>query len=194
MNRRRKQKKKVDYLSVMRNKFTNLNPKKIDMSFVTLYWHRLPVFHRRALLVLVPVVIILLLLPANRVTPDKGHTKTPVPVSGQRIAIKVNTQGLSEQHSGRADDKAQESWKEYVVKSGDTLSQVFRNNNLPMSDINALVRIEGSDRPLSHIKAGQLVRFKLDASGRLDILQLEKGADGSVMFFRLSDGSFGRNK
>ncbi len=63
-----------------------------------------------------------------------------------------------------------------------------------MADLNALVKIEGSDKPLSRIKQGQLVRFKLADDGKLDMLQLEKSAGESVMFFRLSDGTFGRNK
>ncbi len=62
-----------------------------------------------------------------------------------------------------------------------------------MSDLNALVNVEGNDKPLSQIKAGQLVRFKLAKDGSLDILQLEKSVQ-SVMFFRLSDGGFGRSK
>ena len=85
------------------------------------------------------------------------------------------------------------SWQEYEVKSGDTLAKVFRANGLDMSDFNALVRVEGSDKPLSLIKQGQLVRYKLSDDGRLDILQLEKSGQ-SVMFFRLSDGGFGRSK
>ncbi len=80
-----------------------------------------------------------------------------------------------------------------MVQQGDTLAQVFRNNQLPLSDLNALVRIEGDDKPLSQIRKGQLVRFKLAENGQLDILQLEKGSS-SVMFFRLSDGGFGRSK
>ncbi|MCV5942416.1 cell envelope opacity-associated protein A, partial [Escherichia coli] len=74
------------------------------------------------------------------------------------------------------------------MKNGDTLAQVFRNNQLSMADLSALVKIEGSDKPLSHIKQGQLIRFKLSEKGQLDMLQLEK-SDHSVMFFRLSDGS-----
>lgn len=77
--------------------------------------------------------------------------------------------------------------------SGDTLSQVFRNNELPLTDINALVKVEGSDKPLSQIQVGQLIRFKLAENGQLDILQLERN-NQSVMFFRLSDGGFGRSK
>ncbi len=73
------------------------------------------------------------------------------------------------------------------------MSQVFRSNNLPLADLNALVRIEGSDKPLSQIQQGQRIRFKLAADGQLDILQLERN-NQSVMFFRLSDGGFGRSQ
>ena len=65
--------------------------------------------------------------------------------------------------------------------------------DLAMSDLNALVKIKGSGGLLGRIEAGQLVRFKLVEDGKLDILQLEKSSK-SVMFFRLSDGTFGCSK
>lgn len=112
-----------------------------------------------------------------------------------RVALEINTVGLSEQQNTKSSssEPSNNNWQEYLVKQGDTLAQVFRNNDLPLSDLNALVRIEGADKPLSQIRKGQLVRFKLAETGQLDILQLEKG-DTSVMFFRLSDGGFGRSK
>ncbi|GAL23296.1 hypothetical protein JCM19235_93 [Vibrio maritimus] len=38
-----------------------------------------------------------------------------------------------------------------------------------------------------------MIRFKFNQEGSLDILQIERG-DQSIMFFRLSDGGFGRSK
>jgi hypothetical protein len=128
--------------------------------------------------------------------------------------VSVNTTSLSEQQDvtpstdipsaddNQADSSVSQStskvtrngsWKEYIVQRGDTLAKVFRANELSMSDLNALVNIEGLDKPLSKIQAGQLIRYKLTAQGELDILQLEKSG-ASVMFFRLSDGGFGRSK
>ena len=141
-------------------------------------------------MVLVPLVLVLLLIPVPK---DTEVLVDDTQAEKQRVAIQLNAQSLSEQRSAHNSEAKSEQWREYTVKNGDTLAQVFRSNQLPMTDLNALVKIEGSDKPLSRIKQGQLVRFKLADDGKLDMLQLEKGGE-SVMFFRLSDGTFGRNK
>ncbi|MFA0232176.1 LysM-like peptidoglycan-binding domain-containing protein, partial [Vibrio sp. 10N.261.45.A7] len=144
--------------------------------------------HQRLLMVISPIVLILLFVPL----PEPKVDTTP---TTSRVELEINTVGLSEQQNTKSSssESSNNNWQEYLVKQGDTLAQVFRNNDLPLSDLNALVRIEGADKPLSQIRKGQLVRFKLAETGQLDILQLEKG-DTSVMFFRLSDGGFGRSK
>jgi len=198
MNRRKKKRpQQTDSIALIKQKWVQLDWSKFkDASVVRnlsakvkSLWSRLPKLHQRALMVLVPALVVLLVLPA----PKKTEVLETQPTSGQRVEITINTQSLSEQPAAQAAAVKSEAWKEYTVKQGDTLAAVFRNIGLPMSDLNALVKVEGNDKPLSRIKQGQLVRFKLAANGDLDILQLEKSA-GSVMFFRLSDGGFGRSK
>ncbi|MGR5319186.1 LysM-like peptidoglycan-binding domain-containing protein [Vibrio alfacsensis] len=198
MNRRRKKKQQVDYVELMKQKLAAIDWKQPVSKAkwqqiiqpIAQFWQHLPKLHQRALMVLLPVVFLLLLIPA----PKDKQAVVESPVDTQRVAIQLNAQSLSEQRSVQnSEPKKSEQWKEYTVKNGDTLAQVFRSNQLPMADLNSLVKIEGSDKPLSRIKQGQLVRFKLANDGKLDMLQLEKSGD-SVMFFRLSDGTFGRNK
>ncbi|CAH1522581.1 conserved hypothetical protein [Vibrio owensii] len=198
MNRRRKKKQQVDHVELMKQKFAAIDWKQPfnkekwqeRLQPVTQFWHRLPKLHQRALMVLVPVVLVLLIIPVPK---DTEVLLEDTQTENQRVAIQLNAQSLSEQRSAQNSEPKSEQWKEYTVKNGDTLAQVFRSNQLPMADLNALVKIEGSDKPLSRIKQGQLVRFKLADDGKLDMLQLEKSGE-SVMFFRLSDGTFGRNK
>jgi cell envelope opacity-associated protein A len=160
----------------------------------------LPKLHRRALFVLVPITLVLIFIP----TESTSTPKSDAVADDGRVAISINTRGLSEQKSSSiqtpmntalesSDTLDEQVWVEYVVKSGDTLANVFRANNLTMTELNALAKIEGVDKPLSQIKQGQLIRFKRDETGHLDILQLEHN-NASVMFFRLSDGGFGRSK
>ncbi|EKO3387039.1 LysM-like peptidoglycan-binding domain-containing protein [Vibrio fluvialis] len=192
MNRRHKKKQQTDYLALIQSKWA-----AIDFQFdwrqfqqkVVQFWQRLPKLHQRALMVLVPVVLILMVIPLPQHSAEAPQT----PASGQRVEVNINTRGLSEQQSAEQSKLKSTAWHEYIVQQGDTLSQVFRNNELPMADLNDLVKIEGSDKPLSQIQQGQLIRFKLSSEGKLDILQLEKN-NQSVMFFRLSDGGFGRSK
>ncbi|MDF2153184.1 LysM-like peptidoglycan-binding domain-containing protein [Vibrio sp. CAU 1672] len=199
MNRRRKKKQQVDYIELIKAKLAAFDWKqprvKIDwrrkLEPAVQHWQRLPKFHQRALMILVPVLTILLLIPAR--TPESTRGESPSAQETQRVAVQLDATSLSEQSSAQVAVQKSNQWQEYQVKNGDTLAQVFRNNQLSMGDLNALVKIEGRDKPLSQIRQGQLIRFKLTEDGQLDMLQLEKSGN-SVMFFRLSDGTFGRNK
>ncbi|WP_076589803.1 LysM-like peptidoglycan-binding domain-containing protein [Vibrio ostreicida] len=189
MNRRKKKVQQVDYSELMMKKLSQVNWRQIPAR-VKQVWLQLPKRHQQVLMVLVPVVLFLVFLPTPSSDPAQPEAQSE---TLPRVQVDIDTQGLSEQPSQLQESLASDVWEEYRVKKGDTLAQVFRNNDLAMSDLNALVRVEGSDKPLSYIKAGQLVRFKLAEDGSLDILQLEKSTQ-SVMFFRLSDGAFGRSK
>lgn len=191
MNRRKKKPKQVDYIELAQQKISQVDW-KVKAGNVKDLWLILPKLHQRALMVLVPVVFILFFVPISE-SPLVSESVNEVPNAKQRVQVDINTTGLSEQNSQQQKGVKSEVWQEYTVEKGDTLAQVFRNNDLAMADLNALVRVEGNDKPLSQIKAGQQVRFKLAEDGKLDILQLEKRSK-SVMFFRLSDGGFGRSK
>jgi len=189
MNRRKKKTQQVDYVELIKHKWSSIDWKQLKTQ-AQQKWSTLPKVHQRALMVLVPVVLLLVLIPFPE---SSSEQEQPEAQATQRVEIAINTQSLSEQGEKKQHELQSEQWQEYQVKSGDTLAQVFRANELPMKDLNALVKVEGSDKPLSNIRAGQLVRFKLAKDGKLDILQLEKSSS-SVMFFRLSDGGFGRSK
>lgn len=189
MNRRHKKKQQTDYLALIQDKWRSIDWQSY-LDKVKSLWGQLPKFHQKALIVLVPVVVIIAVIPF----PNMADSEVEQPAN-KRVALDINTSSLSEQKSTTKQSSALErnAWHEYTVQKGDTLSQVFRVNDLPMADLNALVKIEGSDKPLSHIQQGQLIRFKMAEEGKLDILQLEKNGQ-SVMFFRLSEGGFGRSK
>ncbi|WP_375752370.1 LysM-like peptidoglycan-binding domain-containing protein [Vibrio sp. HN007] len=188
MGRRNRKKKQISFLDAMKAHLSSIN---FDKDRLLSYWQVLPPFHQKALKVLVPLFAILLIIPV----PDSDNEVKPTVKTGepQRVEVGVNTTGLSEQGGEKQVVVQTADWQEYIVQSGDTLSKVFRSNELPITDLNALVAIEGLDKPLSKIKQGQLIRFKRTPEGGLDILQLEKKGT-SVMFFRLSDGGFGRSK
>lgn len=200
MNRRNRSKRHTELLA---ERFQSIEWKKLPSNIKAAFGGvsvSLPSFHRRALMVAVPITVIAILLPLpKKISTAENNSTQP----NERVAVPINTRGLSEQTASSNSVKQQpitaeqvqqrQEWVEYEVKSGDTLANVFRNNGLTMTELNALARIEGDDKPLSRIRQGQLVRFKRDDDGRLDILQLENGND-SIMFFRLSDGGFARSK
>ncbi|MGV3344774.1 LysM-like peptidoglycan-binding domain-containing protein [Enterobacteriaceae bacterium LUAb1] len=49
-----------------------------------------------------------------------------------------------------------------------------------------MVRGEGSDKPLSNISAGQIVKIRMDSAGTVTALTLE-GSQGAVLFIRQPD-------
>jgi cell envelope opacity-associated protein A len=201
MNRRarKRETETVDYFEIAKKKLASIDVKEIQKikSAVLQEWHALPRLHQKLLTAIVPVVLILMIIPlpdSQPIDPDVETSAVP-----QRVELSLNAKGLSQQSSSTSaaapvpKTLRTSAWTEYVIKDGDTLSQVFRNNDLSVADLNALVKIEGIDRPLSHITKGQLIRYKLNAKGELDILQLERGGE-SVMFFRLSTGGFARSQ
>ncbi|MBA5762680.1 LysM peptidoglycan-binding domain-containing protein [Vibrio sp. 404] len=189
MNRRKKKPQQVDYIQLAKEKVSAIDWSHIKHEAKS-RWLQLPKLHQRALYILVPVVLLLVLIPFPDTTKEADSVE---PIESQRVSVAVNTESLSEQGEPKTQPLQSEQWKEYQVKSGDTLARVFRANNLAMADLKALVNVEGKDKPLSQIKVGQQVRFKVKEDGNLDILQL-KDASKSVMFYRNSSGSFTKSK
>lgn len=193
MNRRKRKKPSSSMPKFNFNSEQLLTTMKKKSAQVVEHWNSLPNFHRKSLTVLSPLMVVLFLWPVSESTEEPTVSVT----STERRGVELNTRGLSEQRiqvvNENDEPPSANSWREYEVKGGDTLSNVFRANKLPMSDLYALAAVEGVGKPLSNIKKGQLLRYKLNKSGELDMLQLEK-EDSSVMFLRLSDGSFGRSR
>lgn len=184
MDRRKRNKKQASVLDDIRSSLSSISVQKYLQM-----WRDLPKFHQKALMVITPLLIVLIVIPF----PQNDEESIAVTES-ERKEISVDTTDLSSVDNEEKKFVAKsEDWQEYQVKSGDTLAKVFRTNQLSMTDFNELVKVEGLDKPLSKIKQGQLIRYKLTANGDLDILQLEKKND-AVMFFRLSGGGFGRSK
>ena len=190
-------------------------------------WQQLPKLHRRALMVLVPVVGVLLILPGGGdkasqptssepvrrelslnleskqpervavgereepVSPPRPSRITPLePVESQPVASKPTVKPVEK--NSTSTQSASADWQRYQVKSGETLANIFRQHNLPLNDLYAVAAIEGDDKPLSRIKAGQWMRYRQTAQGGLDALQIEGRSGEPILFFRRSDGSFVR--
>ncbi|PSW10492.1 hypothetical protein C9I98_25140 [Photobacterium sanctipauli] len=178
-------------------------------------WQQLPKLHRRALAVLVPVVVVLALLPSSPPLPNSNSGETvrrelvlnldnkqqPEPVAvGERPEPPSPKRPTAQPVREAKPEPAQQvqskplSWEQVEVKKGQTLANIFREHALPLADLYAVAAIEGDDKPLSRVKAGQLLRYKQTAKGDLDALQIEGRSGDPIMFFRRSDGSFARSQ
>ncbi|OXY80873.1 LysM-like peptidoglycan-binding domain-containing protein [Oceanimonas doudoroffii] len=115
--------------------------------------------HRLALLVLVPAWLLLLgwqPAPPAPSGPVTGSLTVPLSDADKRV-IDVPTGGKRIDHT---------------LASGETLSSLFRDWQLPGQELIALVRAEPSYKPLSRLQAGQQLTLVLAADGRLQYLEI----------------------
>lgn len=169
-------------------------------SWLTGLWHLpdhiswmnpLPPAHRRGIILALIVMLLAFLWPVS--TPQDN---TPRPVNqgdGKEVPLQAEiydnppaTQPTQPQPT-EPQDNAQ--WRSYQIASGQTLAQLFRDNNLPVNDVFAMADVEGDDKPLSSLHSGQQVKIRQDANGVVTGLTVE-GNSGPVLFTRQQDGSF----
>lgn len=78
------------------------------------------------------------------------------------------------------------SAKTLTVPKGVSLMQVFRDNQLNISDVNAMSKAAGAGNVLSSFKSGDKVTVSVNNKGRVNEMRLSNGA----RFVRQSDGSY----
>lgn len=84
----------------------------------------------------------------------------------------------------------EQQWRSYRVEPGKTMAQLFRDHNLPPTDVYAMAQVEGAGKPLSNLQNGQMVQIRQNASGVVTGLTIDSGNGQQVLFTRQSDGSF----
>lgn len=153
----------------------------------------LPPQHRRGIIAAVLVILLAFLWPApsphRAVTPmQSGSSATEVPLQAEITdAPPPPTAATQQQQQPPQDDQG--TWGEYTIASGQTLAQLFRDNNLPVNDVFAMAQVEGNDKPLSSLHAGQTVKIRQNAQAVVTGLTLE-GPNGEILFTRQPDGTF----
>ena len=78
------------------------------------------------------------------------------------------------------------SAKTLTVPKGVSLMQVFRDNQLNISDVNAMSKAPGAGNVLSSFKPGDKVAVSVNSQGRVNEMRLSNG----TRFVRQSDGSY----
>lgn len=84
----------------------------------------------------------------------------------------------------------EQQWRSYRVEPGKTLAQLFRDHNLPPTDVYAMSKVEGAGKPLSTLQAGQMVQVRQNANGVVTGLTIDSGNGQQVLFTRQADGSY----
>ena len=76
--------------------------------------------------------------------------------------------------------------KTLTVPQGVSLMQVFRDNKLNISDVNAMTKASGAGNALSSFKPGDKIQVSVNSQGRVSELRLSNGGK----FIRQADGSY----
>ncbi|MFG6656718.1 LysM-like peptidoglycan-binding domain-containing protein [Scandinavium sp. M-37] len=92
--------------------------------------------------------------------------------------------------SGQSVPGIEQQWRSYRVEPGKTLAQLFRDHNLPPTDVYAMSKVEGAGKPLSSLQAGQIVQVRQNANGVVTGLTIDSGNGQQVLFTRQGDGSY----
>jgi cell envelope opacity-associated protein A len=148
----------------------------------SLHWMEpLPYFHRRWVIIFGAILLLSLLWPYS----DDNARPFPVTSQENQIPLQAQLQNDSQQTTGESDN-----WQRYQIQAGQTLAQLFRDNNLPVNEVFAMARVEGNDKPLSNLKAGQEVRIERNANGVITALSVTTVDNSEALFRRQSDGSY----
>ncbi|MGK9175850.1 hypothetical protein KXR87_21945 [Yokenella regensburgei] len=114
-----------------------------------------------------------------------------VPLEPEPIQEEPQDDVQTSQHSALpAAEGIEQQWRTYRVEKGKTLAQLFRDHNLPPTDVYAMAKVEGDGKPLSSLQSGQMVKIRQNANGVVTGLTIEGGNAQSVLFTRQQDGSF----
>lgn len=85
-----------------------------------------------------------------------------------------------------------QTWQTYTIKEGQTLAQLFRDNQLPVNDAFSMAKSEDQQKSLSQLRAGQAIRLQRNPQGDVSMLEVTNSAGTVITYTRLSDGSYYR--
>jgi cell envelope opacity-associated protein A len=145
----------------------------------------LPLPHRRGILLAALVMLLAILWPNAS---PRYPIEQPVNEDTRDIPLQAN---LQDGTATPATADTAQGWQTYHIQPGQTLAQLFRDNNLMVNDVFAMAQAEGDDKPLSNLQAGQQVRIQRNTQGVVTALEIETSTN-SVRFVRQPDGSYRR--
>ncbi|OMP92154.1 LysM-like peptidoglycan-binding domain-containing protein [Raoultella terrigena] len=121
---------------------------------------------------------------------DQMAPVAPEPVQDEQPAEQQNQTYSPPQQQQQSAPGIEQQWRTYRIESGKTLAQLFRDHNLPPTDVYAMAQVEGSGKPLSSLQTGQTVQIRQNANGVVTGLTIDIGGGQQVLFTRQANGSF----
>lgn len=154
-----------------------------------LHWmDPLSLFHRWGIFAGLALLIAGFLLPGETQQFPEEHAINPSSSTVMQAQLD-NAQDDTLASPPPSSDDPQGQWHRYHIAAGQTLAQLFRDNNLPVGDVFAMADVEGQDKPLSNLQTGQEVRLRINDRGTVTGLTLTT-KKGQVLFIRQQDGTF----
>ena len=81
----------------------------------------------------------------------------------------------------------------FTLKKGQTIAQVFRSNGLPVDDLFRMTAVEGPQKPLNQVEAGDKISVTKGKGNTVSVLRIDKANGQSATFKRQKDGSYRRS-
>lgn len=122
--------------------------------------------------------------PEESIQPDNESEAAGRAPQERRTTTTSNTANTTNSTTGQA------QWHTWRVEPGKTLAQLFRDHNLPPTDVYAMANVEGPDKPLSSLQSGQEVKVRVNGNGVVTGLIVNDSENRQVLFTRESNGSF----
>ncbi len=83
-----------------------------------------------------------------------------------------------------------EEWQQLQLQPGQSIAQLFRDNNLPVNDAFALANAEGDNSQLNNLPPGQIIRVKQAKNGTIVAVDINLSNQEQIYFVRQPDGTF----
>lgn len=112
-----------------------------------------------------------------------------VPISPERDRIPTE-EPASEPESQAPQPPAPDPLVSYEIRQGDTLSQIFENNGIPLGTLHQLLEADAEFLSLETLHPGTELRFRFNDQETLQQLTLNLDPARQVLFDRQPDGSF----
>ena len=121
---------------------------------------------------------------------DQVAPVAPEPIQDEQLDQPQQQTASQPYQEPQSTPGSEQQWRTYRIESGKTLAQLFRDHNLPPTDVYAMAQVEGAGKPLSSLQTGQTVQIRQNASGVVTGLTIDTGGGQQVLFTRQSNGSF----
>jgi murein DD-endopeptidase MepM/ murein hydrolase activator NlpD len=115
---------------------------------------------------------------------EQGQVSAIVSQKPQQEPIKTPEPAAVEQHSeitpqqveavAPSEPESRLTWQSFKIKSGDTLSSLFKKAGLNDGTMLSVIHGEGEADKLQRLYAGETIRFAIDSEGELSAIELQR--------------------